>query len=128
MVETNQKHGPNGAPPEAAPVFLIILYQKYLWIFLICSLYMFPKYDPCIFPCVFLNLWSQEKTSPYRKTTFLLLFFRFYTFYIFTDNFVIFIKINDFWTKSGPYGPIWTSNYSITGMRLLSAVVYFCQE
>ena len=30
---------------------------------------------PCIFPCVFLNLWSQEKTSPYRKTTFLSLFF-----------------------------------------------------
>ena len=26
---------------------------------------------PCIFPCEFLNLWSQEKTSPYRKTMFI---------------------------------------------------------
>ena len=53
-------------------MFLIILYHKYLWIFLIYSLYIphiLPKYVPCIFPCVFLNLWSQEKISPYRKTT-----------------------------------------------------------
>ena len=54
-------------------VFLIILYHKYLWIFLIHSLYflyiyIYPRYVPCISPCVFLNLWSQEKTSPYRKT------------------------------------------------------------
>ena len=44
-------------------VFLIILYHKYLWIFLIYSLYIpyiFPEYVPYIFPCVFLNLWSQE--------------------------------------------------------------------
>ena len=44
-------------------VFPIILYHKYLWIFLIHSLYIpyiFPKYVPCIFPCVFLNLWSEE--------------------------------------------------------------------
>ena len=25
---------------------------------------MFPKYVPYVFPCVFLNLWSQQKTSP----------------------------------------------------------------
>ena len=25
--------------------------------------YMFPRSVPCIFPCVFLNLWSQQKTS-----------------------------------------------------------------
>ena len=29
-----------GRPPKAAPVFLIILYHKYLWIFLIHSLYI----------------------------------------------------------------------------------------
>ena len=26
-----------GAPPKAAPMFLIILYHKYLWVFLIYS-------------------------------------------------------------------------------------------
>ena len=60
-------------------VFLIILYHKYLWIFLIYSLYIpyiFPSYVKYVFPCVFLNLWRQEKTSPYRKTTFLLLVFQ----------------------------------------------------
>ena len=25
--------------------------------------YIFPRYVPCIFPCVFLNLWSQERFS-----------------------------------------------------------------
>ena len=38
--------------------------------------YIFPRYVPCIFPCVFLNLWNQEKTHPYRKTTFLLQVFQ----------------------------------------------------
>ena len=54
---------PIGALPKAAAVFLIILYHKYLWIFLMYSLYIpyrFPKYVPYIFLCVFLNLWSQE--------------------------------------------------------------------
>ena len=80
------------APPLAAPPwggrlrrpphwvcvsvnFLITLYHRYLWIFLIYSLYIpyiFPSYVKYVFPCVFLNLWSQEETSPYRKTTFLL--------------------------------------------------------
>ena len=77
-------------PSAAAPLglcflemFLIILYHRCLWIFLIYSLYIpyiFPKYVPYIVPCVFLNLWSQEKTSPYRKTAFLFVFVRFYTF------------------------------------------------
>ena len=70
---------PMGRPPKAAPVFLIIFSHRYLWILLIQSWYipyMFPRYVPCIFPCVFLNLWSQEKTSPYRKTTFSLLKFQ----------------------------------------------------
>ena len=58
-------------------VFLIILYHKYQWIFhiYIYSLYIpyiFPEYVPYMFPCVFLDLWSQQKTSPYRKTTFIL--------------------------------------------------------
>ena len=33
MIWNNQKHKPNGAPPKAAPAFLIILYHKSLWIF-----------------------------------------------------------------------------------------------
>ena len=97
LIETQTQWGGRriGAPPKAAPVFLMILYHKYLWIFLIYSLYIpyiFPSYVKYVFPCVFLNLWSQEKTSPCRKTTFLFLFFRFYTFHIFIDNFIIFIK------------------------------------
>ena len=54
---------PMGRLPKAAPAFLITLYHKYLWIFLIYSLYIpyiFPKYVPYIFPCVFLNSWSQQ--------------------------------------------------------------------
>ena len=59
---------PMGRPPKAASVFLIILYHKYLWIFLIYSLYipyiyMFPRYVPYIFPCVFLILWRQQKKN-----------------------------------------------------------------
>ena len=37
--------------------------HKYLWIFLIyavCVPYIFSRYVPSIFLCVFLNLWSQE--------------------------------------------------------------------
>ena len=42
---------------------------------IICFLDMF-HVQGGIFPCVFLNLWSQEKISPYSKTTFLLLKFQ----------------------------------------------------
>ena len=69
----SRKHRPNGAaaeggrpigaPPKAAPLCLIILYYKYLWIFLIYFLYIpyiFPKAIPYIFRCVFLTLWNQE--------------------------------------------------------------------
>ena len=45
-------------------------YYGCLWIVLIYSLYIpyiFPKYVPYSFPCEFLNLWSQQKTSPYLK-------------------------------------------------------------
>ena len=58
---------PNGAAAfggrPIGSVFLIILYHRYLWIFLIYSLYIpyiFPSYVKYVFPCVFLNLWSQE--------------------------------------------------------------------
>ena len=57
---------PMGRPPKAAPVFLIILYHKYVWVFLIHSLYIpyiFPSYVPYNFPCVFLNLWNQQKRN-----------------------------------------------------------------
>merc|ERR1712115_602705 len=77
---------PIGAPPKAAPVcvcdyfifYIINIYGYISHTFLIYSIYayMFPRYVPCIFPCVFLNLWSQEKISPYSKTTFLLLKFQ----------------------------------------------------
>ena len=66
--------------------YIINIYGYISYTFLIYSIYayMFPRYVPCIFPCVFLNLWSQEKISPYSKTTFLLLKFqglRFLYFY-----------------------------------------------
>ena len=32
--------------------------------------YIFPRYVPCIFPCVFLNLWSQERVRRWRKSEF----------------------------------------------------------
>ena len=89
----NKEHRPHGAaaeggrpiwaPPKAAPVCLMEKFiDIYGYIINICGcisytfliysiyIYIFPRYVPCIFPCVFLNLWSQEKTSPYRKTTF----------------------------------------------------------
>ena len=81
---------PLGRPPKAAPVFLIILYHKYLWIFLIHSLYIpyiFPRYVPYIFPCVFLNLWSQEKDKSLSQNHVLIFYFyEFYTFYNFISN------------------------------------------
>ena len=68
---------PIGATPKAAPVclmdilmdiygYIINIYGYISYTFLIYSIYayMFPRYVPCIFPCVFLNLWSQQKTSP----------------------------------------------------------------
>ena len=120
MRENHQKHRrrlrrrPNGAAAfggrPIGSVFLIILYHKYLWIYLIYSLYIpfiFPRYVPCIFPCVFLNLWSQEKISPYSKTTFLLLKFQGLRFLYFLLIILwFFIKIIIFYPKSGPYGPI----------------------
>ena len=83
----HQTHRPNGAAAEGGAcvcvcdyfIFYIINIYGYIsYTFLIYSIYayMFPRYVPCIFPCVFLNLWSQEKISPYSKTTFLLLKFQ----------------------------------------------------
>ena len=99
---------PDGA---AAPLglcfldmFLIILYHRYLWIFLIYSLYIpyiFPSYVKYVFPCVFLNLWSQEKTSPYRKTTFIF-FSPDFTPFIFS---LTFLKNDNFPNKIVPFGP-----------------------
>ena len=67
---------------------------------------------PCIFPCVFLNLWSQEKTNPYRKTTDILFFRDFASFISLLTILSFFIKINDFlskigpiWAHKGPMGP-----------------------
>ena len=85
------------APPSAAAPMglcvLIILYHRYLWIFLIYSLYIpyiLPSYVPCIFPCVFLNLWSQQKTSPYRKTSFIFFSPDFTPFIFLVSSFMIF--------------------------------------
>ena len=60
--------------------------------------YIFPRYDQCIFPCVFLKLWSQEKTSPYRKATFLLFTFLDFTPFIFLLT-ILWFFINDFFNK-----------------------------
>ena len=49
---------PIGVPPKAAPVFLIILYHKPLWIFLLYSSYIpyiFPKYVPYMSPVCILS-------------------------------------------------------------------------
>ena len=46
--------GVGRAPLTPPPVPLYSLYIPYI----------FPKYFPYMFPCVFLNLWSQQKTSP----------------------------------------------------------------
>ena len=57
---------PHWGGAEGDPVFLIILYHKYSWIFLICSLYIpyvFLTNVPYSFPCVFLNLVSQQKKN-----------------------------------------------------------------
>ena len=77
----NKEHKPNGAaaeggrpigtPPKAAPVFLIILYHEYLWIFLIYSLYMpciFPKYVPYI-PLVCFLIYSVNSRSGHDQIT-----------------------------------------------------------
>ena len=66
-----------------------------------------------IFPCVFLNLWSQEKISPYSKTTFLLLKFQGLRFFIFLfiilsffiNIIILLTKIGPIWAHKGPYGP-----------------------
>ena len=113
-----------GRPPHWGSVCLIILYHKYLWIYQLYIPYIFHIYfldmfhcHPCIFPCVFLNsLWSQEEISPYSKTTFLLLKFKVSRLLYFVNNFMVFIKINVFKAKSGPYGYF---IYSITGMIAL---------
>ena len=62
----NKEHRPNGAaaeggrpigaPPKAAPVFLVILYHKRLWIFLIYSLYIQYLYVLKIFHIFFFVL------------------------------------------------------------------------
>ena len=82
---------PNGAAAFGSrpigSVFLIINIYGYAlnipYTFLMYSMYNLPTYVPYIFPCVFLNSWSQQKTNPYRKTTFIF-FPRFYAFHIFT--------------------------------------------
>ena len=65
-------------PPTRPSIFLI--YSTYIYI------YIFAEYFPYMFPCVFLNLWSQQKKSAYRKTTFIFfqilrLFMFYYQFY-----------------------------------------------
>ena len=47
------------------------------YVFLIYSIYIFPKYVPYIFPCVFLNLWSQEEVRTWPKSEFWFNFARF---------------------------------------------------
>ena len=60
----NKDHRPNvaaaeGGRPLGAP-YIFLIYSLYIP-------YIFDKYVPYIFPWVFPNLWSQQKTSPYRK-------------------------------------------------------------
>ena len=79
----NKEHRPNGAaaeggrpigaPPKAAPVFLIILYHKCLWIFLIYSLYIpyiFPRYVPYISLVCFLIYGVKSRSGHDRSQSF----------------------------------------------------------
>ena len=104
MRENNQKHRPKGAaafggrpigaPPKAAPVFLIILYHKCLWIFLICSLYI--PYIYIYFLDMF-HIFSLVRFLIYgvnRRQVLIakprLYVSRFYTFLLVMHNFIIF--------------------------------------
>ena len=69
---------------------------------------------PCIFPCVFLNLWSQEKISPYRKTTFIFFYIDFIPFIFLLTILWFFIKINDLFNK---IGPIWAHMWPCGALR-----------
>ena len=95
----NKYHSPKGAAAEggrpiggaaeggasvffvSAHLFLILcIFTDIPYIFLIYFIFICPKYVPSFFLYMFLNLWSQQKTSPYRKTTFILFFSRIYAF------------------------------------------------
>ena len=57
-LDQQPEHGHVHHAPEAQ-IFMDIPYI----LFSLCSLdipYLFPKYIPCMFPCVFLNLFSQQ--------------------------------------------------------------------
>ena len=119
-----------GRPPKAAPVFLIILdhiygyslYIPYIFHIYIYFLDMFHCH-PCIFPCVFLDLWSQEKINPYRKTTFALFkISSFTTFILLLMMLWFFIKIHDFLSK---VGPIWAHKGLFTQVFFKGVVVSF---
>ena len=64
--------------------------------------YLFPKYVPYSFPCVFLNLWSQQKTGPYRNTTFVAVFSRLCASYFLLTISLCLIKKKHFSNKLVP--------------------------
>ena len=49
-----------------------------------------------MFPCVLLNLWSQQKTNPYRKTTFINVACQILRLSLFINNFILFYEIISF--------------------------------
>ena len=70
---------PMGRPPQwgaaeggacVSDDFISYIFKDIPYIFLYILhiyIYIFPKYVPYMFPYVFLTLWIQQKTGPYRK-------------------------------------------------------------
>ena len=71
--------------------FLIILYHRYLWIFLISSLYipyLFPSYVKYVSLVCFLIYVVKRRQVLIPKPRYYFYFFRFHTFYSFIRNFL----------------------------------------
>ena len=103
---------PNGATAWRPPHWDCVLC---FWLFYIINLYGYSLYipyifhiyfldmfhcHPCIFPCVFLNLWSHEKISPYRKTTEIFFFKDFTPFICLLTIFYFSLRLMILKTKS----------------------------
>ena len=137
MIQNNQTHRRRLRRRPSGSVCLIILYHKYLWIYQLYIPYIFHIYfldmfhcHPCIFPCVFLNLWSQEKTSPYCKTTFLSFLEILHLLYLYQQVFDFLLKLMFFkqnWAHMGPNPDRAPTRFFFTFGRLWVQTLPFCR-
>ena len=101
---------PNGAAAEGGrpigSVFLIILYHRYLWIFLIQSLYIpyiYNKNKKILYFLALFHIFSLVCFLIYGvKRRQVLIANRLYAFDFFISNFMIFYTTSDFSSKIGP--------------------------